>query len=611
MHNTIRSTPDLIAAAWDALLEQTAEALLLIDDSGQIIAVSTAATQLLGHRREGLIGEDVRVCLGLDPATALADQTALPGWPWLMLRHTRLAPAGALLTLLSLPAPPDEAAAALRREQQLREVLMTIGSALDIDQILDNVVRLSIELSGADAGSLPLYDQENDQVMIAHLANLEDSPRPGLSQRRGEGLIWQVIDSRQPALFNDYPGEPGAIPLLIQLGVRAAAAVPVLAGADILGVLILYHRRPGVHFSPRDIELLQAISRQTGVALQNARLYQAALVEADRRHALYNASVEIGAALDSEQLYAVIHHSASRLMRCDTIVIGLADEERGEIEYVYLWDEQGSWPSHRAPITRGLIGYVVRHAVSLRIDNSDAQTEALFAAEPFGPGERQSRAILATVLSVGELVIGGISVQSSAPDAYSPGDLSALEMLAATAAIAIQNAQLFTQMQQLAALDPLTAIPNRRHFYELAVREVERSARYGHTLSAIMLDADHFKTINDTYGHIAGDQVLQTIAARCRGDLREVDMLARFGGEEFAVLLPETDRDQALQVARRLAACIADSPVVTDAGSLAVTISLGVASAPPGTLTTIEALLNAADQALYRAKRAGRNQVSG
>lgn len=608
MHNTIRTTPDLIAAAWEALLDQTSEALLLIDDTGQILAASAAAARLLSSAREDLAGEDVRACLGLAPNAPLSDLVALPGRPELALRHSALAPAGALLTL---HPPPDEAASALRREQQLREVLMTIGSALDIDQILDNVVRLSIELTGADAGSLPLYDQATDEVMIAHLVNLEEPATGRAPQRRGEGLIWQVIDSAQPALFNDYPGMPGAMPLLLQLGVRAAVAVPVLAGADILGVLILYHRRPGVRFSPRDVELLQAIGRQSGVALQNARLYQSALVEADRRHALYSASVEIGAALDAEQLYAVIHRSVSRLMRCDTLVIGLLDEERQELEYVYLWDQRGRWPGQRTPAGRGLIGYVARHSVSLRIDNSDPHTEALFAAEPFGPGETESRAILATALSIGELVIGGISVQAGAPDAYGPGDLSALEMLAATAAIAIQNAQLFAQIQQLATLDPLTAVPNRRHFYELAVREVERAARYGHPLSTIMLDADHFKAINDTYGHIAGDQVLQTIAARCRDNLREVDLLSRFGGEEFAVLLPETGHERAMQVARRLAARIADDPVVTDAGPLAVTISLGVASAAPGQPTTLEALLDAADQALYRAKRAGRNQVSG
>jgi len=595
---------DQIAAAWDALLEQSSEALLLLDGAGQILAASAAAARVLGWPRAALAGADARALLGLGPAEpfANAEPPALPGHS---LRHTPLVPTGALLTIAPQPTPT-----AIQQEQRLREVLMTIGSALDIDQILHTVVRLAVELCAADAGSLPLYDARNEQVLPGYMVNVGAAERLP-PHRRGTGLIWRVIDSQQPLVCDDYPGDPDALPLLIARGVRAVIALPVFGGAELLAVLILYHCRPGRRFTARDVELLEVVGRQTGVALQNARLYQSAVVEAARRHTLYSASVKIGAALDAEELYAVIHQSAERLMRCDTIAIGLLDEERQEIEYVYLWDRVGRWPGRRLPVARGLIGYVVRHGLSLRIENNDPQTEAIFNTEPFGEGEDESRAILATVLSAGELVIGGITVQSSTAGSYSASDLNALEMLAATAAIAIQNAQLFAQIQQLATLDSLTGVPNRRHFYEQAIREVERAARYGHPLSMLMLDADHFKAVNDTYGHIAGDQVLQMIAARCRDDLREVDLLARFGGEEFAALLPNTDKEQALQVARRLAARVADQPIVTDAGPLSVTISLGVASFPAGRVASLETLLAAADEALYRAKGAGRNQVSG
>jgi diguanylate cyclase (GGDEF)-like protein len=123
-----------------------------------------------------------------------------------------------------------------------------------------------------------------------------------------------------------------------------------------------------------------------------------------------------------------------------------------------------------------------------------------------------------------------------------------------------------------------------------------------------MLDIDHFKNVNDTYGHAVGDQVLVVLAERCHRNLRDVDVLARFGGEEFAILLAETDLQQAAQVAERLRAHVAKEPVETQHGLLRLTISLGVAAIDEN-CTNLGALLARADQALYAAKRSGRNQV--
>src|SRR5690606_27695131 len=134
----------------------------------------------------------------------------------------------------------------------------------------------------------------------------------------------------KPVILEHYDELPDAVPEVVGHGIRSLAAAPVRDHGQLLGATIICFPRPESRLGPRDIELLEAIGRQSGVALQNARLYQAALIEADRRHALYSASVEIGAALDAEQLYAAIHHSIARLMRCDTLVIGLLDEGHQE-----------------------------------------------------------------------------------------------------------------------------------------------------------------------------------------------------------------------------------------------------------------------------------------
>lgn len=176
--------------------------------------------------------------------------------------------------------------------------------------------------------------------------------------------------------------------------------------------------------------------------------------------------------------------------------------------------------------------------------------------------------------------------------------------------LAKKNAELerlYAEVQNLSITDPLTGLYNRRGFFEAGRREVERARRYGHTLSAIIFDLDHFKQVNDTYGHATGDRVLEAVTARCEDALREVDIFGRYGGEEFAVLLPETPLEDAKGVAERLRHTAA-RPIETEEGALTVTISLGVA-ATRGDTADVQELLLRADRALYEAKNAGRNRT--
>jgi len=166
------------------------------------------------------------------------------------------------------------------------------------------------------------------------------------------------------------------------------------------------------------------------------------------------------------------------------------------------------------------------------------------------------------------------------------------------------------RLQQMAQTDYMTGVFSRRAFYDLAAPEMVRSQRYRHSLAFILLDVDNFKKVNDTYGHLVGDQVLQNMARACQRSLRTVDRLARFGGEEFIVMLPETDGPGACRSAERLRQAIEQVEVGTRQGAVRITASLGVAVFQPdhGQLT-IDRLLGQADQALYQAKQAGRNQV--
>lgn len=174
-----------------------------------------------------------------------------------------------------------------------------------------------------------------------------------------------------------------------------------------------------------------------------------------------------------------------------------------------------------------------------------------------------------------------------------------------------ERVQLYQQVQRLANQDPLTNCYNRRHFMTLADVELQRTLRYKRPLSLIMLDIDHFKGFNDQYGHQIGDQLLCSLVAQCQKTLRTVDILGRYGGEEFVILLPETDGKGALKAAERLRERIENLKIATGDRNLSVTISLGVTSIEKSSdhIQTLDMLVKYADQALYDAKNSGRNCV--
>ncbi|AVT34390.1 hypothetical protein C6361_12125 [Plantactinospora sp. BC1] len=200
-------------------------------------------------------------------------------------------------------------------------------------------------------------------------------------------------------------------------------------------------------------------------------------------------------------------------------------------------------------------------------------------------------------------------------DEFDDVDLVTLGTFADHAAVAVENIRMHEEAQRLSLTDPLTGLWNYRYLKESIRREIERASRFGRMLSVLALDLDRFKEVNDTYGHAAGDAVLAEFAQRIRGAMREVDLAFRQGGEEFVVLLPETDARGAATVAERLGAAVRETPmairprpgaVAPVRALVSVTVSIGVAVYPDHAATGPQ-LLVAADEALYAAKAAGRN----
>ena len=219
-----------------------------------------------------------------------------------------------------------------------------------------------------------------------------------------------------------------------------------------------------------------------------------------------------------------------------------------------------------------------------------------------------TRSCLGIPLEIRGSVVGAIILTSTTPGHFTEESAQRLRAFASQASVAIENARLFLQAHQLSVTDGLTGLNNRRHFFDEAKGEYERIRRYGRALSVVMIDIDHFKKLNDTYGHSVGDAVLREVARRFQEAVRTIDVVARYGGEEFVVLMPETDLAEALKVAERVRRCVVECPVYNDGVTVFTTISLGVAEIDEK-MACLEDLLKCSDQALYAAKAAGRNRV--
>jgi diguanylate cyclase (GGDEF)-like protein/PAS domain S-box-containing protein len=304
-------------------------------------------------------------------------------------------------------------------------------------------------------------------------------------------------------------------------------------------------------------------------------------------------------------------------------VVDLISEHFGYYQVnVFLIDESGQWAVLRAatgeagqqmlkdgarlPVGgQSIVGWVT--GTGQPHVSQDIASDPLYLPHSRLPDTRAEAVI---PLVVGDAVIGALDVESAQPNVFGPNAIPILTIMADQVAIAIENSRLYAKVQQLAITDGLTGLYNRRGFFELGRHEFERARRFGRPLAAVMLDLDYLKEVNDTYGHAVGDQVLAGVGVLCRGELREVDLLGRYGGDEFVALLPECDVAGAKGVAERLRQSIAQTPVKTERGAVTMSVSLGVAVLDKG-CADLEGLLNRADQALLRAaKRAGRNRVS-
>jgi len=279
-------------------------------------------------------------------------------------------------------------------------------------------------------------------------------------------------------------------------------------------------------------------------------------------------------------------------------VKGRVLEARGVAGQVGLADR-----GYRQPVGQGIVGRAAERGEEVLVGDVSREPDFI----PCVPGIRSE---LALPIRVAGAVAGVLNVESEQLDAFDEADVIALKALAGQIGVALENARLYEETRRLSVTDDLTGLANRHAFNARLAEETHRARRYERPLSLIMADIDHFKHYNDTHGHPQGDVLLRELAGVLRSAVRETDFVARYGGEEFVVILPETDRTGALAVAEKVRAAVAAHPFPhceTQPGGR-LTISLGVATFPED-LPRLVDLVELADQALYCAKRGGRDRV--
>ncbi len=206
-------------------------------------------------------------------------------------------------------------------------------------------------------------------------------------------------------------------------------------------------------------------------------------------------------------------------------------------------------------------------------------------------------------------ILGCVSLNSHQSNAFDAEDLQFFSVIGYQMAATLKHFQRFSSIKTIAIYDSLTNLYNRRYFEERLTGETQRAFYGGTSLSLIMIDIDHFKKINDTFGHTEGDKVLQEIASLLKNSVRKKDTVARYGGEEFVLILPEAGLEEATMIAERIRRLVEQTPLTIGKVQMNITVSLGISNFPTHRAKSKEELVKMADQALYEAKRAGRNRV--
>ncbi len=489
-----------------------------------------------------------------------------------------------------------------QRRTKEYELLTEIGQAISSHLNQDEVLRtVQVELGQIfDTTNFYIAFLEEDRIHFE--LEIEGGViLPKRSRKVGKGFTEHILGTGEPLLIAsdlEQVRSKLGVDFVPPRPARSFCAVPIFLGGKPAGVMAALSTELESQFQPRDLEVMQTAAGQLGVAIENARLFTEEQRRARHLAFLNSISKMAISSEDAEQMMANIVREIQKNFRYDHIGIGIMDYATKEIEIKAEAGITSKTLGRRIPVGSGVLGKVARTGVSALVQNA-------------GPGQLagvlpESRAVLCLPISYGETLLGALNVESHDENAFAPQDVLILNTLADLLATALHNSFVFQKLQQQSITDGLTGIKTRRYFWEALSSEWKRASRSGRPFSVVLIDLDKFKEVNDSLGHLEGDLVLARVGRLLEQKCRQSNVVARYGGDEFIILMPDTGIEQAQVLAERLRLWLATDPMLEEHR---ITGSFGVASFPVHGFS-MEDLIRVADAGMYASKHEGGNRVS-
>jgi diguanylate cyclase (GGDEF)-like protein len=476
----------------------------------------------------------------------------------------------------------------------LYDASQAVLSTFDPDEVLQQILVIARDYFHLHNVTILLMDEETQELYPRSQIGWEEGK--DFRVPVGVGITGTAAQQKRPIHSPDVTKDSRY--LSTSKTTRSELAVPLMVRDEVVGVLDCQSDNLN-HFDADTIDLLALFSIQASMALQNARLYSLERRRASQLEVINAIAQQMTAVLDIKELLDKVCLLVQHAFQVSHVSV-LQKEEDELVLRAHHGTLTPRFPEGgRVSAGDGFWGLVLRGGKTL-LEN-DVKKSSTYV----GFYRETCSTVCIPLVAFGQS-LGILVLDSALPSAFHSYEVQPLESVADICATAIQNAHYVDRVKQLAYLDGLTGIFNRRYFELRMAEEIERARRFETGMAVIMVDIDQFKYLNDEFGHLLGDEVLRQVSSIFHQQLRKIDVVCRYGGEEFAILLSQTNPNHALNVAEKLRSLVElwQFPGVPRS----VTISAGAASYPEHG-TTRDELVKAADAGLYMAKQAGRNQV--
>jgi len=497
----------------------------------------------------------------------------------------------------------NDAQARISELSTLHDIGIVISSAIEREKLLEKVVEVIRDTLHYLKVAIFTVEPQSKSIFIGAQCGYGEELNMLYFTVGGNSVVGWVAEHGEPQVVNDVRQDPRYS--AIDPRVLSEIAVPIKREGRTIGVLNIEDDKTDA-FTESDLRLLTTLASQVAIALDNVRLYEEAKRRIIELSALHDVGTTVSSTLKLDVLLDQVCRILSDTFHYNKIAIMIVDRNANELVfkaslgYGDILKEMG----RRLKIGReGITGMVAATGEPIMVKD-------VTQSQHYVSIDGKTRSELAVPLKIKQQVVGVLNVESDNVNAFDQVDLRLLTTLASQVAVALENARLYEETEQLAVTDGLTGLNNHRFFQSFFERELHRARRYNHPLSLIMMDIDHFKKINDTLGHPVGDKVLIEVARLLREQARDVDLVARYGGEEFMLVLPETKKSEAQLLAERIRVAVEKNRFEAEGAKNIgrVTISLGVSGFPDDG-SEKDVIIDKVDKALYRAKAGGRNQV--